>query len=207
MFIVYSPEGQSFIGVPPPKPELKVDGVHPVRAIDENPEEEKSSPQTHPHPHSNPSISAYETVKETTAKQVLIFVREIMSSPVITLDISADLNQAWQTMQKSHVHALPILKEGLLTGLITESEVIFYCLNQPNARVEDLLNESVTVCMQKQVITTLPQTEIRRVAMVMHQYKVHALPVMSEMGELEGMITRSDLIERLAEPPPLELYV
>lgn len=208
MFIVYSPEGQSFIGLPPPKSRLKVDPVNPVRPVEgegetlfpqEMMEEVKRNAKS--------QLTAYEEVKEAAAKKVVVHVREIMSSPAITIEPGTDLNQAQSLMQKSHVHALPVLQEGALVGLITEYDLVEYCIRQPDHRVERLLKASVSECMQKQVITALPQTEIRRVAMVMHQYAVHALPVMSEIGEVVGMVTRSDLIERLAELPPIELYV
>jgi len=208
MFIVYSPEGQSFIGVPPPKSDLKVNPVNPTRPIEGEgealfPKEMREEVKRH----AKSQLAAYEEVKEAAAKKVVVHVREIMSSPAITIEPDADLNQAQRLMQKNHVHALPVLKEGALVGLITEYDLVEYCIRQPEHRVVELLKTSVSETMQRQVITTLPQTEIRRVAMVMHQYAVYALPVMSEIGEMVGIVTRSDLIERLAELPPIELYV
>ncbi|GEM_PF-976058 len=217
MFIVYSPEGQSFIGVPPPRPELKVDPVHPVRSIEsfekepypqaeERIQAEQAAGNPHSH-HLHHSLSAYEETKEAAPKKVVTLVREIMSFPVITLEIEATFQQAWERMQNSGVQALPIMQETHLVGVVTESMLLTQLMNHVEQRIETILPTPIQDIMQKQVITTVPQTEIRRVAAVMHLYQVHALPVMSEVGEMVGIVTRSDLIERLAEPPPIELYV
>ena len=212
MFIVYSPEGQSFIGVPPPKPELKVDPVHPVRSVESF--EKETFPQVEERiqaeqagGHGASSLSAYQETKEASPKKVVTWVREVMSLPVVTLPLEATFEQAWERMQNSGVQALPIMQETHLVGMVTESMLLTQLMNHAEQRIGTILSISIQDFMQKQVITTVPQTEIHRVAAVMHLYRVHALPVMSEVGEMVGIVTRSDLIERLAEPPPIELFV
>ena len=207
MFIVYSPEGQSFIGVPPPKPELRVEQPSaPNSAKSKSDQALLQEGEAKMNHQLKSQLSAYEEVKEAQAQAVKVYVREIMSAPVVTIEADMAIYQAQALMDKSQIHSLPVLNEGQLIGLFTEYDLIGYCLQQAEQSVKDLLTHPVRVCMQKQVITTLPQTEIRRVAGVMSQYDAHALPVMSQEGAVVGMVTRRDLIKRLAELPHLEFF-
>jgi acetoin utilization protein AcuB len=212
MFIVYSPEGQSFIGVPPPKPELRVDPVNPVRPIKEleegkvNEPSEQSLRRKSGKAASEP-LKAYEKIQEGAHAQKVVRVGEVMSSPVITIGIEQTLAEAWLLMKKSHIHHLPVLKNGQLVGCVSACYLLDRYIDSGEFE-ETLAGElDVEQVMMQQVVTTRAATEIRRVAYVMTLYDLNAMPVMSEGGELVGMVSRFDLIQRLAEEPPLELYV
>jgi len=60
--------------------------------------------------------------------------------------------------------------------------------------------------MKKEVVTTKADTDIRRVAYVMSEYNLSCLPIMSELDEVVGMVTQSDIVRRLGQSPPLEVY-
>ena len=51
-------------------------------------------------------------------------VYEIMSSPVVAIDIGASLTQAQKLMDENNVHRLVVMEDGKLYGLITQKNVV-----------------------------------------------------------------------------------
>ncbi|MEM2922768.1 MAG: CBS domain-containing protein [Candidatus Bathyarchaeia archaeon] len=50
-------------------------------------------------------------------------VGEIMSSPLITIDPDEDLLKASELMQKHRIRRLPVVKEGIIYGVVTTREI------------------------------------------------------------------------------------
>ena len=60
--------------------------------------------------------------------------------------------------------------------------------------------------MSKEVITSDPVSDIRRIAQVMQQYKLHAVPIVDEQDALIGIVSRSDILRALINDPPLNIW-
>ena len=60
-------------------------------------------------------------VKEREPAKVL--VGEIMSSPLITIDPDEDLLKASELMQKNKIRRLPVVKGGIIYGVLTTREI------------------------------------------------------------------------------------
>jgi CBS domain-containing protein len=50
-------------------------------------------------------------------------VAEIMSTPLITIDPNTDLTEAAKVMKKHKIRRLPVVKEGMLKGILTAADV------------------------------------------------------------------------------------
>lgn len=53
-----------------------------------------------------------------------IRVKEIMSSPVITIDKEADINEAAKLMKKAEIRRLPVVERGKLVGIVTSADIM-----------------------------------------------------------------------------------
>lgn len=51
-------------------------------------------------------------------------VRDVMSSPAITIESSADVSEAARVMRRGRVGALPVVDGGRLVGIITETDLL-----------------------------------------------------------------------------------
>jgi CBS domain-containing protein len=60
-------------------------------------------------------------MKERDPAKVLI--GEIMSSPLITVDPDEDLLKASELMQKNKIRRLPVVKDGIIYGVLTTREI------------------------------------------------------------------------------------
>ena len=54
--------------------------------------------------------------------------------------------------------------------------------------------------MKKEVISVLPETTIKEVARIMVENKISALPVVNRFNEILGVVSESDLINKVVKP-------
>jgi CBS domain-containing membrane protein len=66
-----------------------------------------------------------------TRKKLLqgLLVKEVMSEPVITVDPDATVGHAARLMFENKIGCLPVVSEGRLRGLLTETDVLRYVAN------------------------------------------------------------------------------
>ncbi len=126
-------------------------------------------------------------------------VREIMKSPVITIDQEASLAEAQALMEEHNVRRLPVVNaDGRLVGIISQGD-----LREANAlratvnpyapeATEDWL--TVAEVMTPDPITISPDTPIWQAAELLIQHKIGGIPVLDEDGDLCGIVTTSDIL-------------
>ncbi len=209
MFIVYSPDGQSFIGSVQQLPMLKVDPTKRINKINES-EFEGLKPDNRPsqsgHAVSlNPAVDAYKK-NQRSSRHLIVKAAELMSSPVITVNSSEAIENAWNLMQKKGIKHLPVLERGELVGMCTQSNILGRVIINKRGELEGVKPELVSDTMQATVVTTSSDTDVRHVAHALMSFEMDALLVMDDYQRISGIITESDLIRRLANEPPLELY-
>lgn len=51
-------------------------------------------------------------------------VRELMSAPLVTIESNATIEAAAKLMAKQSIKRLPVLKEGKLVGIITDTDIV-----------------------------------------------------------------------------------
>ncbi len=212
MFIVYAPEGQSFIGREPKVPPLRVDPLKPVNPIEKDVLDgaTANSNVTYPlqkHQKAGLAVHAYEVTQEDKRRRVVVKVAEIMSAPVILISDENSLEEAWLLMQKHKVSYLPVIKAGVLVGLCSQADLLGRLIVNKEGVLEGVKQETVAEVMQSQVVTTSGDTDIRHIAQVLSDYDAGALVIMSEPSEVVGIVTEGDLVKRLANDPPVELYI
>lgn len=53
-----------------------------------------------------------------------IWAKDIMTSPLITIDPNADLTEAAKLMAKNNINRLPVMEGGKLVGLISSTDIV-----------------------------------------------------------------------------------
>jgi len=121
---------------------------------------------------------------------------ELMSKNVLTVELSASLQNAAKIMTKGRVSSLMVLDEGDLVGIVTDRDM-------RSRAIADDLPSSTPV---SQVMTTEPyvinQTEtLFDATLTMLQLGFHHLPVVNDEGALTGIVTASDLMLARQDDP------
>lgn len=131
---------------------------------------------------------------------------QLMTRDVLTLRPEMSVEAAWNALAERGVGQAPVLDKGhRLIGMVTAHDLL-KAINIEDGQVRDALSLSVADLMTTPVVSTDPVSEVRRVARVLLESHMPGLPVVSEQGELVGIITRSDLLRALVNDPPLSLW-
>jgi len=72
-----------------------------------------------------------------------VTVAEIMSAPLITVDPDEDLLKASEIMQKHNIRRLPVIREGIIYGVLTSADISVHCIDYVNKSVKDILKWAV----------------------------------------------------------------
>jgi acetoin utilization protein AcuB len=119
-----------------------------------------------------------------------MFVRNFMTSPVVTQPSSTRAIDALELMQAKKIRRIPVLEAGRLTGILTRGDLQSVLGFQEHSirRAATLLGDIMT----RGVRTVAPDDPLERAARVMLDHDVSGLPVV-EGNKVVGIITESDI--------------
>jgi CBS domain-containing protein len=112
----------------------------------------------------------------------------LLSAEMITARESDTLLQAGRRMARHNISALPVLRGGEITGILTERDLAHALIERADptsARVRDH--------MTRRPVTVEPDAETSGVARQMMSLGVRHLPVVRD-GKLVGMVSARDLL-------------
>lgn len=144
----------------------------------------------------------------------------IMSKDVLTAEFSTELGEAWRTMRRHHVHAMPVLNRARrVIGMLAQSDFVRYAdlddVSTLGARLRKLIRrtrhthsdkpEVVGQIMTRAVKGAYIDTPILELVPLMANAGLHHIPVLDREDRLAGIVTQSDVIgalyqSRLSEP-------
>jgi acetoin utilization protein AcuB len=135
--------------------------------------------------------------------EVKMFVGERMSRPVISVSPDAPINEVLAMFKKEHIRRAPVIKNGKLLGIISESDLLNASASSATTLSVWELNyliSKVTVqdVMTKKVVSVDENTPIEEAARIMADKKIGGLPVTSA-GRVVGIITETDLFKIFLE--------
>ena len=136
----------------------------------------------------------------------IIHAHQIMSSPVVTLDASMSIPDAWESIRYHRLRYMPVMDGGKLAGILSDRD-IFRSLVEENGRMVSRAGKYVRDIMQREIITSDPVTDIRRIAMVMFHRHIGAMPVVHPDGKITGIMTRSDILHALVSRSSMDVTV
>ena len=128
-------------------------------------------------------------------------VRDIMQKKILSVSSDDRVIHARRVMMDENVARLPVIDDGRLVGMISDTEIAFALANVKRSfpvgkqkhRLEELLVQDV---MKKPVVWTQANISIEEAARIMLKTNVGALPLI-ENDTIVGIVTRTDLIKTL----------
>lgn len=119
-----------------------------------------------------------------------MYVRNFMSSPVVTLTSDTPAIDAMELMQARKIRRVPITEDGRLTGILTmgDLQAVLGLQEQSVRRAATRLGDLMT----REVRTVAPDDPLERAARIMLDHEVSGLPVV-EGDAVAGIITESDI--------------
>jgi CBS domain-containing protein len=140
-------------------------------------------------------------------------VSDVMTRKVITLKDTTPIAEAWETMLKHLLKALPVLnKDGKVVGILTDEDLLDRAGLEQHLSIAERLDEKI---LQSELnglrssplkvadVMTSPAITIREdeplsVAVArMAEHGIKRLPVLDEQGKLIGVLSRVDVLKQV----------
>ncbi|MEA3640943.1 MAG: CBS domain-containing protein [Lamprobacter sp.] len=122
-------------------------------------------------------------------------VSDYMTATPITIETSADYQEAFQIMEERNLHHLPVVDaEGGVIGILTrrDLQLAARCFKEAPAEVGEVMHSPVT--------TITPDADLAAAVERMRSDRIGCLPVSTDGGQnIVGIITETDLLRALAQ--------
>jgi CBS-domain-containing membrane protein len=205
------------VRVPPPPqlPPIRL-RVEPIERMGPSHKVGKDGPQIQSLPKRrvyDPIHQHYQRMQEPPRpRQPALHAHHIMTSPVLSLDAEASVAQAWAFIcQRRFRHVPVICHPQKLVGIFSDRDLLREAAGLGKARAPGApaadVSRPVREIMTTRVLTASPNTEIRQIAQVLFDEHIGTMPIIDEREHLIGLITRSDILQALIKPAPLDLWV
>ena len=142
---------------------------------------------------------------------------DIMTAAPVTVTPGTTLHDAAKLLLDGHFNGLPVVDDGRLVGMLTQSDIIsmdrkvkapsFFLLlggyipmQLPGQLSRDLQRMAATTVgeiMSPEPFTITPQTTAEEIADIMVEKRYYSLPVVDN-GRLVGIVGMEDMLKRLA---------
>jgi len=131
-------------------------------------------------------------------------VKDFMSPNVVTTPSDMSIEKTTKMMVQKGFRRLPIVQDGVLTGIITSSDIMKYMGSGEAFKkivtgdVKDVMEQPIKTLIKRALVSTEPQVELGQAARIMVENDVGSLPIM-DGGSLIGILTERDFLRALAE--------
>jgi CIC family chloride channel protein len=113
---------------------------------------------------------------------------DLMQRRVETLSSQMSLSDAIQAFSRSHHRGFPVVDQGRLVGIVTQSD-----LGDTSSYPKGTDNTTLADIMTPQPVTVKAHDPLTHVLYLLNRFKISRLPVI-ETHKLVGIITRADII-------------
>ena len=131
-------------------------------------------------------------------------ISSIMTKEVTTVDMDISLGAMCGIFDKKKFHHLLVMEDGELCGVISDRDVLKALspfLNTPSVQGKDLntLRKRAHQIMSRKPTTITKEASAKDAVRLMFQEDISCLPVVSSDGQIEGIVTRKDLLQAYSQ--------
>lgn len=146
----------------------------------------------------------------TTPARVRLEAKDVMTSPVITVDPQTPVKEVARLLLTHHISGVPVVSEGKLVGIVTEADLLYKerpdteeggllrllrrgQVAEAERKAEGLVARDV---MTSPVVTITESTPLREVAALMARRQINRVPVVRG-DQVVGIVSRADVLRAL----------
>ena len=122
-------------------------------------------------------------------------VKDIMSSPVETINSDATITQAAEMMKSFNIGVLPVEQKDEIVGAITDRDIAIRVV----AQKLDPESTSVNRVMTTDPICCPEDTDMQEAAKMMEDRKIHRLLVLGSDNEVAGVLSIGDIARKMKD--------
>jgi len=118
---------------------------------------------------------------------------ELLVREVVTVKPETSIQAVWRLMTEEEVSGIPVVDSaGKLVGIVSRRDVRPIIESEPA--------ESVKKVMTKDVVTAHESVSLESALDKMYEHKIERLPIVDKKGNLKGIISMQDLLQRRQHP-------
>ena len=125
-----------------------------------------------------------------------------MTTQVIYISPTETMDKVRAIFEEHNIHHIPVVDEQKVVGMISKSDYyqILHGFTLFKAEKSEAYNRAILrsllakEVMTKQVATLSPSDSVFKAADYFRENLFHAIPIVNEKGELEGILSTLDLI-------------
>ena len=148
----------------------------------------------------------YKQIANLDTRVEIFHVEQIMSHTAVIISDTKSISECYDMMQENEVQQLLIQADNFnhLKGMVTKHDILNYFME--NVENRNILNTPISEIAKNKIITTDPISDIRRVAKVMIDFNLNAIPVVDGEENILGVVTRHDIVDAVSNIPHLQIW-
>lgn len=123
---------------------------------------------------------------DTLGKKKELRAEQIMNKHIISVKPYDGIKSAIEKMKKADISQMPVIEEHKSIGIVSESIILEALLNKKGNKIKDIMEDSAPIVSKN---TT--------VGAISNLLRFYPMVLVSENGELKGIITKSDLLGKV----------
>ena len=210
MFYIFSPQGKVFSG--PLEQLRKVEMTSALAAMrpvqGDYFEEELETCSKQRYTASRRALEHYRQVLNKAESEPVAHAYQIMSQPVVVQLAHYSLKRAYEHFKKHPFYLMPVLDDNKQL-LATLSRDFLYQTLLDNEGLKLKRLETIEQCFfssAPEVLSADPVADVRRIANALVTYRLDAISIVEEKGELVGIVSRADILLCVVKDPPLSMW-
>ena len=125
-------------------------------------------------------------------------VKQEMTRRVAYVLENDDIQKAYEAMKSLNVRHVPVTRNDKVVGILSDRDLLFHgkpgkdgAVTLPHKKVDDVMTKEVVVCSMSD--------SIGKIADILIERKISAVPVVDSSHKLVGIITSTDLLKLLRD--------
>jgi CBS domain-containing protein len=119
----------------------------------------------------------------------MMLVDEIMTKNVVTIENDRTVLDACNVYNDRKIGCLIVTKDSHPDGIVTERDIIHRVISNE----KDPRATKIEEIMTRDIKSILPTAEVKEAAEIMSENNIKKLPVVSDNGDVVGIITDTDI--------------
>ena len=129
-------------------------------------------------------------------------IKHILTTDVMSVHVKQKLSDVNEIFRENMIHHIPVLDGKFPIGIISTKDILklIFNIDTQDERMIDAImdhNFSIEEVMSKDLITLPDTSTIKEAAKVLRFSTIHSIIVTNKKGEMEGIVTSTDLIQYL----------
>ena len=155
---------------------------------------------------SESAIEQYKKIANIDTLEPVYQVKDIMTRNCIYINAESTIEEAYDSLKQLDVNQMPVVSFAKKIIAMINKEQILYLLMDDIDNSKYTLKKKLNDLYLDEVITADPISDIRRVAKVMIDLRLDAIPIVDENDILQGIVSKTDIIKAISHIPHLQLW-